>query len=361
MGRQIEFTIVVPMYNEAAGILAFWQTLAGVLDTLPHDFEVLLVDDGSQDGTVRLIEDLAVADPRVRGIALSRNFGHQTAITAGIEHARGQAVITMDADLQHPPDVLPELIRVYQLGYDVVFTRRIDNTKVSLLKRWTSSAFYWLMSRMSDVPIEPNAADFRLMGPKAVAAFLQCGERSRFARGLVSWIGFRQTSVSFEVSDRVAGRSKYTLRKMFLLAFDGLTSFSSHPLRVSWLFGMLLTGGAMVYFGYAMLAHYRGDTVPGWTSIVLITMILGGVQLFSIGILGEYIGRIFTEVKQRPLYFIQSDTNEAASAERVASSADTMNTIGAAEDTVEAAITLPDDGSVPRGTMASERKRKFPR
>ena len=308
--QTIDFSIVVPVYNEAEGLPTFWRELHTVLQQLDATSEVVLVDDGSDDESFGIIWQLAEDHAEVRGVSLSRNFGHQIALSAGIERASGDAVITMDADLQHPPNVIPKLIEKYREGFDVVFTKRLDAEHVPAWRRWTSSAFYRFINLLSEVKIEPNAADFRLMGPKAVKAFLQCGEKSRFARGIVRWIGFRQTHVSFEVPRRFAGKSKYTMKKMCVLALDGLTSFSSYPLRVSWLFGMFCVFVAMLYAGYALIEHLRGNTVPGWMSMVLITMALGGVQLFSIGILGEYIGRIFREVKQRPLYFIQDDTGE---------------------------------------------------
>ena len=309
----VDFSVVLPIYNEAEGLNACYAALTSVIDQLDHSFEIVMVNDGSDDASFQLVEKLAAADPRVRGLSLSRNFGHQVALTAGLDHARGEAVITMDADLQHPPEVIPQLIEQYHLGYDVVYTVRLESDATGSFKQHTSRMFYNLINRLADVRIEPAAADFRLMSAKAVAGYKKFSEKGRFTRGLVQWMGFRQVAVSFTVAPRIAGRSKYTFKKMLRFAFDGITAFSSKPLRWAFGLGFVLLAFAVVYSLFAVFVYLRQETVPGWTSILISVLMLGAVQLLCIGLLGEYVARIFDEVKDRPLYLVQSDTSDSES------------------------------------------------
>jgi dolichol-phosphate mannosyltransferase len=246
----------------------------------------------------------------VRGLSLSRNFGHQIAISAGIDHARGRGVLMMDADLQHPPALLHEMIRRHEQGFEVVYTVRREADHVPRWKRASSRWFYRLINAISEVPIEPAAADFRLMGPKAVRAYRRLPERGRFARGLVSWLGFRPVAIEYDPGVRAAGQSKYSLAKMVRLALDGVTAFSARPLRLSLGVGFVLVALAAAYSLYAIGVWATGDTMPGWTSILISVLLIGGVQLLSLGVLGEYMGRVFTEVKARPLYLVGDDTAE---------------------------------------------------
>lgn len=268
-------------------------------------YEIIFSDDGSKDDSFQKIKSLAATDHSVRGVSLSRNFGHQIALTAGLQHALGEVIISMDADLQHPPELIPKMYESYTEGYDIVNTIRMDTKDATILKKWTSAFFYKVLNMISDVPIIEGAADFRLMNRKSLDAYLQITEKDRFMRGLVSWLGFRQSYVKYEAAPRFAGTSKYTLKKMIRLATDGITAFSSKPLRISFYIGMFISLLGMLYGVYAVTVHVQGQTVPGWTSILVSVLFLGGIQLVSIGILGEYLARVFGEVKNRPLYFIK--------------------------------------------------------
>jgi len=303
-------SIVVPCFNEEKNIGQLYNELIPVMkDTCPH-YEIIFVDDGSRDSTFNAIKGIAEKDKNVTGLSLSRNFGHQVAILAGLQHSKGDVVIMMDADLQHPPKVIPALISEYEQGYDIVNTKRLDSADIGLIKKVTSKGFYHFINFLSDVKIEPAAADFRLMTRKAVNAFLQLEEKDRFTRGLISWMGFRQSIVEYKASERFAGKSKYTFRKMLRFGMDGITSFSSKPLRISFYSGLCVFLAGLIYAIYAIVQNIIGTTVPGWTSILVTVLIIGGIQLLSIGIVGEYIARIFNEAKARPLYFIKDKTTD---------------------------------------------------
>jgi polyisoprenyl-phosphate glycosyltransferase len=303
-----DLSIVIPCYNEEKNIRKLYDELKLVLTGLKYSFEIIFADDGSRDETFAQIRSLHEQDSHVNGISLSRNFGHQIALYAGMSNATGNIVITMDGDLQHPPAIIAELLQKYEEGYDIVNTRRIDPKDIGAFKKLSSSFFYKLMNTMSDVRIEPASADFRLMNRKAVDAFLQIPERDRFTRGLVSWMGFRQAVIDYHAAPRFAGKSKYTLRKMMRFASAGITSFSSKPLRISFYFGLIIFFLGLGYAIYAIIAHFLGKTVSGWTSIMVSVLIIGGVQLLSIGIIGEYIAKIFHESKARPMFFIKDKT-----------------------------------------------------
>jgi glycosyltransferase involved in cell wall biosynthesis len=268
---------------------------------------VLFVNDGSVDDSMSVLRQLAAEDPRVKVVGLSRNFGHQNAVSAGLEFASGDAVIVMDADLQHPPDLIPQMIAAWREGCQVVYTvREDDRRQTGWFKRWTSAAFYRLINALSDVPIAPGAADFRLIDRTVVDCLAAMPERSRFLRGMVSWVGFRQKAIRYRPNPRHSGRSKYSLRKMVALALQGITSFSSLPLRVSGFLGLFAALAGLPYALWAIYAKLFTDlVVPGWASLLVAILFLGGVQLMSIGVIGEYIGRIYTEVKRRPLYLTE--------------------------------------------------------
>lgn len=301
-------SIVLPSYYEEENIEYIYEQIIAVLPE-DEDTELIFVDDGSKDNTFGKIQELSKKDQRVKGIRLSRNFGHQVALLAGMKEAVGDMIITMDADGQHPAGVIPELLKKQKEGFDIVNTRRLESKNTGWFKRKSSRWFYRLINLMSDVKIEPASADFRLMTRKALDAYLEIGEHDRFTRGLVGWIGFRQAIVAFAPDDRNAGVTKYTFRRMRQFAFDGITSFSSKPLRMSMYFGIVVFILAILYAIYAVIMHFTGHTNPGWTSLLITILMLGGIQLFSIGIIGEYISRIYNEAKGRPHYFISERTD----------------------------------------------------
>lgn len=305
MNTKREISIVIPLLNEEGNIPNLYQSLVSVLEKMNKNFEIIFVDDGSKDSSFRIISEICEKDDNVLGIALSRNFGHQIAITAGIEHSSGEAVVTMDADLQHPADIIPVLYKKYEEGYDIVNTIREETADEGAFKKITSKGFYSLINKLSDTHIEPASADFRLMSRKAVNAFLQIKEKDRFTRGLISWMGFRQTYIPYSAPERFSGKSKYSVKKMFRFASDGITSFSSKPLRISFYAGLIVSFIGLIYSAYAIVEFFRGKTIPGWTSIMVTVLIIGGIQLISIGIIGEYLARVFNEAKNRPLYFVK--------------------------------------------------------
>src|SRR5512138_184833 len=300
-------TIVSPCYNEAAGIETFYRQVRDVLDSMPRvSGRIVLVDDGSTDGTLEKLDAIAARDPGVEVYSLSRNFGHQVALSAGLDVARGDAVLMMDSDLQHPPSLIPELVRRWQSGFDVVSAVRNTTSGATLVKRATAAAFYWLINRLSDVEIVPGAADFCLLSRRAHEALLAMPERHRFLRGMVSWIGFPRARVPFDAPERPAGSSKYTLFKMMALAVDALLSFSAAPMRMASRMGLLLVVPGVVYLAYILYRYFLvGDTVPGWGSTVSVLLVVGGTQLVFIGLIGEYLSRIFEQTKQRPLYVLK--------------------------------------------------------
>ena len=299
-------SIVVPVYNERDNIAALLERMRPVLSTIAEVYEVVFVDDGSTDDTAGRVTDAARTDARVRLLRLSRNFGHQAALVAGLAHARGEAVVTMDGDLQHPPELLPEIVRRWREGFEVVQTIRREPADASLVKRSGSRLFYRTLSALSHLDVTPGAADFRLMTREAVEAFLACGERRRCNRGLVQWIGFAYTEVPYDAEPRFAGRSKYSYRAMVRLAGDAIFSFSSWPLRLAGFAGALVSVAAGLYLLFVLWARlFTNYTQPGWSSTLAAVLILGGVNLVVLWILGEYVGRMYEEVKQRPLYVVR--------------------------------------------------------
>jgi glycosyltransferase involved in cell wall biosynthesis len=275
------------------------------MEGLVEPYEIIFVNDGSNDGSLPLLRDLRAGDERVKLLGLSRNFGHQLAITAGLDHSSGQAVVVMDADLQDPPEVIPQLVDQWRKGYDIVFAVREKRRGEGLFKRATAALFYRLLRRLTSTEIPVDAGDFRLMSRKAVDTLKSTRERSRFIRGLSGWIGFQQTSVPYVRDVRYAGTTKFPLKKMVRFAFNGLLSFSSVPLQMASYLGFVVSSVSFVYIAYAVwLKLFTNHTILGWTSVMVAVLFLGGVQLLCLGIIGEYIGRIYDEVKQRPLYII---------------------------------------------------------
>ncbi|GAA4274243.1 glycosyltransferase family 2 protein [Aquimarina gracilis] len=305
-----KLSIVVPCFNEESNIQELFKELKEVVTTFSFSYEVIFVDDGSKDHTYLEIEKIANTYDYVSGISLSRNFGHQIALLAGLERSTGDVVITMDGDLQHPPHVIPDLISKYEEGYDIVNTRRIDDESTSFFKKKTSSLFYAIINKLSDTKVEPFGADFRLMSRETVDAFLSIKEHDRFTRGLVSWIGFHQGTVAYKANPRFSGKSSYTLKKMIKLAVNGITSMSSRPLRISLYLGLIFFVTGIVYAIFILYNYFIGLNVAGWTSILITILILGGIQLLIMSIIGEYVSRIFNETKSRPLYLVKKKTND---------------------------------------------------
>ena len=306
-------SVVVPVFNESGNVEPLAGRVMAALRPLGHTFELLFVDDGSSDDTPRRVDELAAVHPQVRLLRLSRNFGHQAALFAGLEHARGDAVITMDGDLQHPPELLPRLVALWQDGCQVVQTIRREPADNSVLKRGCSRGFYRLLSAVTRIRVTPGAADFRLMSREAVTAFLACRERCRFNRGLVQWIGFDYAEVPYQAEARFAGRSKYSWRAMVRLAGDAIFSFSSWPLRLAGFFGACVSLSAAVYLVFVRWARFfTNRTIEGWSSILAAVLVLGGAQLTVLCILGEYVGRLYEEAKQRPLNVLRSPLRPAA-------------------------------------------------
>ena len=305
MKKQI--TIVVPVYNEAENIPHFTQAVAEAMAPLPYTYTLLFVDDGSREVSRRVLRETVEDNPHVRAIYLSRNYGHQAALTCGIDNADGDAVITMDGDMQHPPALIPRLLALWEQGYDIVQTIRETTEGVSAFKRLSSKYYYKALNLISEVPIQPGGSDFRLMDREAVLALRQYREHDRFIRGIVGALGFRQVQVPFVAPERYAGTSKFSLKKMAKFALNGILGNSIVPLRISFYIGLLSLLFSVALFGHVIFEEFEGDTVPGWSTLVILAAFFGGTQLMVLGILGEYIGHIFREVKGRPLYLTQKE------------------------------------------------------
>jgi dolichol-phosphate mannosyltransferase len=304
-------SVIVPLYNEEAVIVEMHSRLIQALEKFDFDFEILLVNDGSRDRTMTLARDLCAHDDRVKLVSFSRNFGHQIAVTAGLDKASGQAVAVIDADLQDPPEVIGEMFEKWRSGYQVVYGVRQTRKGEMLFKRATAALFYRLLRKMTPVDVPVDTGDFRLMDRRVVDELARMRERNRFVRGMVSWIGFRQCEVSYVREERFAGETKYPLAKMLKFALDGIFSFSDLPLKVSSLFGFICAATSLSFMAYGFVIKYvhPEGLVPGWTSLFVAILFVGGVQLICLGILGEYLGRIYEEVKGRPLYVIDEEIN----------------------------------------------------
>jgi polyisoprenyl-phosphate glycosyltransferase len=300
-------SVVVPAYNEETVLPAFHRRLVDVLTALGAPWEILYVNDGSSDGTMEVLAQLK--EPRVAVIALSRNFGKEIAMTAGLDHASGDAVIVIDADLQDPPELIPELVRKWREGYDVVYARRSARDGESVLKKATAKMFYSVIGRLSDVGIPENVGDFRLLSRRAVEALHGLRERHRFMKGLFSWIGYPQTAVSYRRDPRFAGETKWNYWRLWNFAIDGITSFSIAPLKIATYLGLLTAVGAFIYAAVIIFKTLMyGEPVRGYPSMMVVMLFLGGVQLICLGMIGEYLGRMFNETKRRPLYLIHDFT-----------------------------------------------------
>lgn len=296
----------MPCYNEQEVIRESHAQLSAVLRAMGHPYEIIFIDDGSRDGTASILREIAAADSNVRVLLLSRNFGHQAALTAGLTESRGDAVVVIDADLQDPPEVIPEMLRLWREGNDVIFGQRTQREGETAFKLQTAKLFYRMMEVLSDTPIPRDTGDFRLMDRKVVEAFLSLGESDRFVRGMVSWLGYRQVALPYSRKARAAGETKYPLRKMLRFALDAVLSFSLFPLRVVTGLGLIAAGLSMLGILYALVLRlFTNIWVSGWTLLFIAVMFMGGVQLLCLGVMGEYVGRIYRQVKMRPVFLVR--------------------------------------------------------
>lgn len=303
-------SIVAPCYNEEEVAQVLVSRLTDVLKNFSFPYEIILVDDGSKDKTWPILEELAAKDTHLKVIKLSRNFGHQMALTCGLDQAKGEAILIIDADLQDPPELLGDMLKLWSQGYDVVYGKRKSRAGESIFKRFFAFAFYRLLTRIAGVSIPQDTGDFRLMDRKALNALLELRERHRFIRGMVSWVGFAQTPIHYERAERFAGETKYPFRKSLILAFNAIVSFSYAPLRIASYVGFATSVFAMIYIGIVIALKIMGINVPGYTSMMATILLLGGTQLVVLGIIGEYIGRIFEQGQSRPLYLIGKISGE---------------------------------------------------
>lgn len=301
-------SIVTPVYNEEDNVVFFHDEVTKVMEKLGMDYELIYVNDGSRDKTDLLIHQLAAHDPHVRALTFARNFGHQIAITCGMDFARGDAVITMDGDMQHPPALIPKLIEKWQEGYDIVQTIRTATEDAGFVKKLTSSGYYAVINSISTTRVVPGGSDFRLMDRKALDTFLKFREHSRFIRGIVGGLGFKQTSIEFTAPARHAGVSKFSMKKMLHFAMDGIITNSTVPLRMAFYIGLLAGFAGFLVILHVLWCVLMGLAVPGWATMTILISIFGGLNLMCLGVLGEYLGHIFEETRNRPLYWLSDDT-----------------------------------------------------
>ena len=298
-------SIVVPVCNEEANVKVMAASLQNVFQSLPYSYTLMFVDDGSTDATMQEIKKLAAENTNIFFISLARNFGHQNALKAGLDMADGDAVIMMDGDMQHPPDLIPEMLQQWEAGFDIVYTIRKDHKEMPMMKRKTSNLFYNLINNLSDIDLEPGTADFRLMDQKVVEAFRAFKETDLFMRGLVKWMGFKQIGLEYDPALRTQGKSKYTLKRMVRFALEGITSFSIRPLYIATYLGFTFSMLSLLYIPYIIYSFFFGHIAPGWASIIATIAFFGGLQLMVLGIIGMYLGKLFMQSKQRPLYIVK--------------------------------------------------------
>jgi dolichol-phosphate mannosyltransferase len=316
-GRTLKLlSVCAPMFDEEELVEAFYIRATAAL--AGYDYELIIVNDGSRDRTPAILDALADADPRLRVIHLSRNFGHQAALTAGLEHARGDAVAMLDADLQDPPELIRDMVDLWAQGSDVVYAVRGQRDGETRFKLATAAWFYRLFDKLAQVELEPNSGDFRLLDRRALDALLAMGERSRFLRGMTVWIGFTQTAITYQRDARLAGETKYPLRKMLRFSLDAISSFSHLPLQMATYLGFLFSGVAFLAIPLVVALRIFDSYLPGFGSITIAILMLGGIQLIAIGLIGEYVGRIYDEVKRRPLYIVDQQRNEPVELGRTA-------------------------------------------
>lgn len=299
-------SIVLPAFNESENIAKVCSEIDNVFEKLPYSHEIILVADGCTDNTMETIQELIPNNEHIFFIEFSRNFGHQLALKAGLDHAKGDCVVSMDCDLQHPPELLTELLRKWEEGFEIVYTVRLEDKRLPLTKRISSNLFYKTLNSLSDVELESGSADFRLLDKKVVSVIRNFNENEPFLRGLFKWIGFTQTSVEYTPNSRHFGESKYSVKKMIKFALQGVTSFSIKPLYAATYIGFALSLLSILYIPYVLYAFFTGEEVSGWASIIITIVFFGGLQLIILGIIGIYIGKMFMQVKNRPNYIIRS-------------------------------------------------------
>jgi len=305
-----EISIVIPAYNEEGNIKVIISRLCEVLNSL-GTFQIIFLNDGSSDNTLEELKIAAQKDARIHYISFSKNFGHQAALKAGIDHATGNCIISMDADMQHPPSLIPEMIKFWKEGYDVVYTQRKEDKGISVFKKLTSKYFYSLLQKMSDVPIEEGTADFRLLDKKVADIIRQTNDPFLFIRGLVPWMGFRQKKIVYQPDERYSGKTKYTFKKMAAFAINGITGFSIKPLRFATFLGVIISFLSFIYGIYAIVIFFaNAKVISGWASLLTSVLFIGGIQLIILGIIGEYIGKIYIQIKNRPFYIIKESSLE---------------------------------------------------
>lgn len=301
-------SIVTPVYNEEGNVVYFHDEVTKAMQGVPMEYEIIYVNDGSKDRTDELIHQLAESDPHVRALTFARNFGHQIAITCGMDFAMGDAVITMDGDMQHPPALIPTLIEKWQEGYDIVQTIRTATEDAGPVKKITSAGYYAVINSISNSPVVPGGSDFRLMDRKALDAFLRFREHSRFIRGIVGGLGFKQTTIEFEAPARHAGVSKFSMKKMLHFAMDGIITNSTLPLRMAFYCGVFAAAFGALLILHVLYCVLTDQAVPGWATMTILISLFGSMNLMGLGVIGEYVGRMFEETRNRPLYWLADDT-----------------------------------------------------
>jgi dolichol-phosphate mannosyltransferase len=301
-----KISVVVPSFNEEGNIEVLATKLTGVLKQLPYLYEVIFVDDGSADGTLQKLQTLSAIDEHLYYLELSRNFGHQNALKAGYDYADGDCVISMDSDLQHPPELIAQFIEKWEEGYDIVYTCREYQDEATIFKTKSSDLFYSVINSLSDTKLEKGTADFRLIDRKVVNILSTLNENGLFMRGLIKWIGFRQFAIHYQCDARFSGKSKYNLKKMVRFAVQGVTAFSVRPLYIATGLGLFFSLMALLYIPYILISYFTGHAVTGWTSLIATVAFFGGMQLMVLGIIGMYLGKLFMQSKQRPNYIIRS-------------------------------------------------------
>ena len=301
-----KLNIILPAHNEYGNINPIYNEIVVALSSCKYDYEILFVDDGSTDDTLSQIKNLAIADPKVKFIELSRNFGHQNALKAGIDATNADIMIMMDCDMQHPPHLINELLRNYELGYEIVRTHRVDHLSTGFFKTKTSNLFYKILNKLSDIKLEQGSADFRLISGSAITQLKSFNEFDLFYRGLIKWMGYKQISIEYKAEERYTGVTKYTYKKMISFGLKGFTSFSTKPLYFAAYLGFFFASMSIMYIPYIVYTFYVGTEVPGWASVIATVAFFGGVNLMILGIIGVYLSKLFAQSKNRPHYIIKA-------------------------------------------------------
>ncbi|HXH19753.1 MAG TPA: glycosyltransferase family 2 protein [Chitinophagales bacterium] len=306
MNAKIKISVVIPLYNEEKNIYMLYERLISSLGKINADYEIVFINDGSMDSTLQIVKEISGKNDKVKYLSFSRNFGHQIALTAGLRHASGSIIVIMDGDLQDPPELISVMVEKWKQGFKVVYAKRTSRRGEGILKKITAKLFYRIVRKLSSIDIPLDTGDFRLIDRQVVDCLNAMPESNKFLRGQVAWVGFKQTFVEFEREKRKFGRSNYTLRKMIRFALDGITAFSDMPLKLATILGFIVSGFAFIVILYALYSMFvLHRVITGWTSLIISTMFIGGIQLLAIGIIGEYIGRIYNNVRKRPLYVVE--------------------------------------------------------